>query len=156
MTRLARVLRMFPNVTAEHRTLRDLIPERVSSVTWRLERVLPSVFRIVVKRADGYQFACDFEDIRVRRWALATLLRACACQPFERKMISVRIGPQQSDIMDPEPPFPIGSATNSKREGWKAYFAGRSRYDCPFPSGRRDLQEGYREGWDAAKEKAGG
>lgn len=50
----------------------------------------------------------------------------------------------------PPPPYPIGSATNCKREGWCAFFDGRGREDCPFPSGRRDLQAGYREGWDAA------
>jgi hypothetical protein len=51
---------------------------------------------------------------------------------------------------DPEPPWPVGSATNCKRNGWKAYFAGRGREDCPYPLGRIDLQAGYREGWDVA------
>lgn len=56
----------------------------------------------------------------------------------------------------PEPPWPIGAATNCKRVGWQAYFAGRGREDCPFPSGRRDLQAGYREGWDAADRRGEG
>lgn len=50
----------------------------------------------------------------------------------------------------PAPPWPSGSDTNCKREGWRAYFAGRGREACPFPPGRADLQRGYREGWDAA------
>lgn len=52
----------------------------------------------------------------------------------------------------PEPPWPATSlnANNAKREGWKACFEGRERDKCPFPSGRSDLQRGYREGWDAA------
>jgi hypothetical protein len=53
----------------------------------------------------------------------------------------------------PEPPWPIGSETNSKRHGWTSFFEGRGREDCPFPPARRDLQAGYPEGWDAAKAK---
>lgn len=51
----------------------------------------------------------------------------------------------------PEPPWPIGPATNCKRTGWTAFFEGRHREACPFPSGRADLQRGYREGWDAGR-----
>lgn len=50
----------------------------------------------------------------------------------------------------PEAPWPIGATTNAKRAGWNAYFQGHSRERCPFPPIRRDLQAGYREGWDAA------
>lgn len=50
----------------------------------------------------------------------------------------------------PQPPWPIGSTTNCKREGWRSYFAGVPREPCPFPPDYRHLQAGYREGWDAA------
>jgi ribosome modulation factor len=50
----------------------------------------------------------------------------------------------------PAAPWPAGGGNNAKREGWKAFFAGKGREECPFPPGRADLQRGYREGWDAA------
>jgi len=52
----------------------------------------------------------------------------------------------------PAPPWPPSHATNSLREGWKAYFADRARDDSPFPPIRADLHAGYREGWDAAEQ----
>lgn len=56
----------------------------------------------------------------------------------------------------PEPPFPIGAATNAKRVGWTRYFTGHRREDNPFPGNRLDLERGYNEGWDAAAERAPG
>lgn len=50
----------------------------------------------------------------------------------------------------PEPPWPIGADHNAKRAGWEAFFAGKPREPCPFPSARRDLLLGYRQGWDEA------
>ncbi len=43
-------------------------------------------------------------------------------------------------------------ADNAKRTGWLAFFDRQGRDEAPFPSGRSDLQRGYREGWDAARE----
>ncbi len=48
-----------------------------------------------------------------------------------------------------EPPWPIGTATNCKRVGWRHFFLGR-------PPDRPELNHGYQEGWDAAEEKARG
>lgn len=52
----------------------------------------------------------------------------------------------------PEAPWPSGAAdgNNAKREGWKAFFAGRARGDCPFPPARTDLWRDFQAGWDAA------
>lgn len=51
------------------------------------------------------------------------------------------------------PPAPwTAGADNAKIEGWLAFFTGRDRESCPFPPARDDLQRGFREGWDAAKE----
>lgn len=55
--------------------------------------------------------------------------------------------PKQAAL--PPAPWPVGK-DNAKREGWKAYFEGRSREKSPFPHARPDLLVGYREGWDAA------
>jgi hypothetical protein len=55
----------------------------------------------------------------------------------------------------PEPPWPVGPATNCKRIGWEAFFVGRGREKCPFPPARADLQRDYREGWDLASQTAG-
>lgn len=52
----------------------------------------------------------------------------------------------------PEPPWDHASGNNSKREGWRAFFAGRSRDDCPFPPDRTDLRRSYQRGWDTAKQ----
>ncbi len=41
--------------------------------------------------------------------------------------------------------------TNAEREGWLAFYAGRSRDACPFPGSRRDLWNDYRGGWDSAE-----
>lgn len=76
--RLPRTLLMFPSATLDQV---DKIASRIRDVTWKLERA-PSGFRIVMRRPDGYEFACDFEDISVRRRAFAMLMRACACQPL--------------------------------------------------------------------------
>lgn len=60
--------------------------------------------------------------------------------------------PSSSDgSASPEPPWPIGNATNCKRKGWTSFFDGKDREACPYPLGRRDLQIGYRVGWDAAQ-----
>lgn len=52
--------------------------------------------------------------------------------------------------LTPVPPWPVSAASNSKREGWRSFYAGVAREDCPYPRGRADLQRGFREGWDAA------
>lgn len=44
-------------------------------------------------------------------------------------------------------PAPQG---NARREGWNAYFEGRPA--CPFPPNRRDLLQGFKQGWDEAEE----
>jgi hypothetical protein len=53
-------------------------------------------------------------------------------------------------LITPDPPYPIGSATNCKRAGWIAFFQGGARKN-PYPPGRDDLRIGFEEGWDAAK-----
>ena len=50
----------------------------------------------------------------------------------------------------PNWPWGYGPNDNCKIEGWKSYFKGRGREDCPFPPARNDLQKGYRYGWDCA------
>jgi len=54
-------------------------------------------------------------------------------------------------VMIPEPPWPVGTTTNCKRVGWRAFFEGEARDRCPFPPDRRDLKAGFEEGWDGAK-----
>lgn len=46
-------------------------------------------------------------------------------------------------------PAPQG---NARREGWNAHFEDKARNDCPFPLNRRDLLQGYQQGWDEAEE----
>lgn len=64
--------------------------------------------------------------------------------------------PVKADGVHPPPPWPIGPADNARRSGWVSFFAGKGREDCPFPPARRDLQDGYREGWDLAERERNG
>ena len=54
-------------------------------------------------------------------------------------------------INRPEPPFQIGTE-NAAREGWRAFFEGKQRNECPFPRVRGDLKDEYERGWDAAEQ----
>lgn len=58
------------------------------------------------------------------------------------------------DAAPPEPPWPVGRE-NAKREGWKAYFNGRARDRCPFPTGMPTLHRDFRIGWDLAASHPG-
>lgn len=53
--------------------------------------------------------------------------------------------------MTPEPPWPVGAATNCKRVGWREYFEGKPKKP-PYPQSRYDLQRGYKEGYEAARD----
>jgi hypothetical protein len=51
----------------------------------------------------------------------------------------------------PPPPWPPGNGNNAKRAGWEAYFKGKPQGESPFPVARRDLADGYRDGWEQAR-----
>lgn len=53
----------------------------------------------------------------------------------------------------PEAPWPATplDCNNAKREGWKAFFTGRARGDCPFPPASPELWKAFGVGWDAAE-----
>jgi hypothetical protein len=87
-------------------------------------------------------FADRFDYVGERRVVTPAALQPSASEPTEQA---------DGGVVAPEPPWPIGS-DNPKREGWKAFFAGRGREDCPFPAGSPYHQVTYREGWDAAKQ----
>lgn len=57
----------------------------------------------------------------------------------------------------PEPPYPATAtdANNAKRAGWRAFFLGAKREECPYPASRGDLHKGFGVGWDEAKATRG-
>lgn len=80
--------------------------------------------------------------------------RNCQETLFGAGAAALTVGPPPAEPtvpQIPEPPFPIGAATNCKRVGWTGYFMGKPRQPSPFPEIRADLHRGYEEGWDAAK-----
>lgn len=73
-----------------------------------------------------------------------------AAQAMVRYMVEGLPEESRTSRPDPDPPWPIGRATDCKREGWRAFLGGMSRDAGPYSSSRPDLQAGWSEGWDAA------
>jgi ribosome modulation factor len=120
----------------------------------------------LTKTVDGFSVALDStaraieQSIQLRVWEnfgpIARSLRMIEDGPLltdARALLNAEEAPADDEAQPwPSAPWPPGADTNAKIAGWNNYFGGKSRERCPFPPIRRDLQAGYREGWDAAKQ----